>query len=113
MTTTEEKFKSFKENAAMAAEDPDSIKTIRVQRVLALKEGNPSINIIEASETTLAGLPAFKIVRGLSYSLPTEMSIITLSNNKIYTISYYAPSYLYDVYLPEVEYAIDSIKINN
>jgi hypothetical protein len=42
-----------------------------------------------------------------------EMSIETLSNNKIYTVSYISPSYLYDVYLPEVEYAIDSIKIND
>jgi hypothetical protein len=96
------------------AEDPDNIKTIGVQSIQAKKEINPSINIIETSETTLAGLPAFKIVYtyGLSSGIK-EMSIETLSNNEIYTIGYSAPSYLYDVYLPEVEYALNSTKINN
>lgn len=94
-------------------EDPDNIKTIGVKTIQAKRDINPSINIIETSETTLAGLPAFKIVYtyGISSGIK-EMSIETLSNNKIYTIGYAAPSYLYDVYLPEVEYAINSTKID-
>jgi hypothetical protein len=96
------------------AEEPNNIKTIGVQGIQAKREINPSINIIETSETTLSGLPAFKIVYtyGLSSGIK-EMSIETLSNNEIYTIGYSAPSYLYDVYLPEVEYALNSTKINN
>jgi hypothetical protein len=95
------------------AEDPDNIKTLGVQTIQGKIEFNPSINIIEASETTLAGLPAFKVVYtyGLSNGIK-EMSIETLSNNEIYTVGYSAPSYLYDVYLPEVEYALNSTKIN-
>jgi PsbP-like protein len=96
------------------AEDPDNIKTLGVQTIQGKREFNPSINIIEASETTLAGLPAFKVVYiyGLSNGIK-EMYIETLSNNEIYDVGYSAPSYLYDIYLPEVEYAINSTKINN
>jgi hypothetical protein len=96
------------------AEDPDNIKTLGVQTLQGKREFNPSINIIEASETTLAGLPAFKVVYtyGLSSGIK-EMYVETLSNNEIYHVGYSAPSYLYDVYLPEVEYAINSTKINN
>jgi hypothetical protein len=54
----------------------------------------------------------YPYIRSLSTSGIKEMSIETLSNNKIYTLSYSSPSYLYEVYLPEVEYVIDSIKIN-
>jgi hypothetical protein len=93
------------------AEDPDNIKAIGVQSIQSRKETFPDVNIIEASETTLAGLPAFKTV--YTYPGVKEMSIETLSNDKIYTVGYSAPSYLYDVYLPEVEYAINSTKINN
>jgi hypothetical protein len=96
------------------AEDPDNIKTLGVQTIQGKREFNPSINIIEASETTLAGLPAFKVVYtyGLSNGIK-EMYIETLSNNEIYHVGYSAPSYLYDIYLPEVKYAINSTKINN
>jgi hypothetical protein len=82
------------------AEDPDNIETLGVQSTQSRKENLPDVNIIEASETTLAGLPAFKTVYtyGLSNGIK-EMEIETLSNNKIYTVSYSAPSYLYDVYL--------------
>jgi hypothetical protein len=44
------------------AEDPDNIKTLGVQTIQGKREFDPGINIIEASETTLAGLPAFKVV---------------------------------------------------
>ncbi|MGA7691775.1 MAG: PsbP-related protein [Nitrososphaeraceae archaeon] len=93
------------------AEDPDNIKTLGVQSIQSRQENFPDVNTIEASESTLAGLPAFKTVYTL-FGIK-EMEIETLSNNKIYTVSYSAPSYLYDVYLPEVEYAINSTKINN
>jgi hypothetical protein len=95
------------------AEDPDNIKTLGVQSIQSRKENFPDVNTIEASETTLAGLPAFKTVYtyGL-YNGIKEMEIETLSNDKIYTFSYSAPSYLYDVYSPEVEYALNSTKIN-
>jgi hypothetical protein len=94
-------------------EDPDNIKAIGVQTIQDKKERDPNVNIIEASETTLAGLPAFKIVSTYTHGASgiKEMSIDTLSNNKVYTVSYVSPSYLYDVYLPEVEYAINSTKI--
>lgn len=96
------------------AEDPDNIKTLGVQSIQSKRERISNVNIIEASETTLAGLPAFKTVYtyGLSFGIK-EMSVQALSNNKTYTVSYPAPSYLYDVYLPEVEYALNSTKINN
>ena len=93
------------------SEDPDNIKTLGVQSIQSRQENFPDVNTIEASESTLAGLPAFKTVYTL-FGIK-EMEIETLSNNKIYTVSYSAPSYLYDVYLPEVEYAINSTKINN
>jgi hypothetical protein len=96
------------------AEDPDNIKTLGVQSIQSRKENFPDTNIIEASETTLAGLPAFKTVYtyGLSNGIK-GMEIETLSNNKTYSVSYSAPSYLYDVYLPELEYALNSTKIYN
>jgi|SRR5919106_1187675 hypothetical protein len=94
------------------AQDPDNIKTLGVQSLQSKRERISNVNIIEASETTFAGLPAFKTVYtyGLSSGIK-EMSIQALSNNKTYTLSYSAPSYLYDIYLPEVEYAINSTKI--
>jgi PsbP-like protein len=95
------------------AEDPDNIKTIGVQSIQAKKEINPSINIIETSETTLAGLPAFKIVYTYGLSSGIKEMSVALSNNEIYTVGYSAPTFLYDVYLPEVEYAFNSTKINN
>lgn len=49
------------------AEDPDNIKTLGVQTLQGKREFNPSINIIEASETTMAGLPAFKVVYTYGY----------------------------------------------
>ena len=95
------------------AEDPDNIKTLGVQSIQSRKENFPDVNTIEASETTLAGLPAFKTVYTFLSSGIKEMEIQALSNNKTYTVSYSAPSYLYDVYLPEVEYALNSTKIKS
>ena len=52
-------------------EDPDNIKTLGVQSIQSRKENFPDTNVIEASETTFAGLPAFKTVNtyGLSMGL--------------------------------------------
>jgi len=76
-------------------------------------ENTPGAKIIESKKTTLAGIPAHKVLgmfkqEGMSINVIDEWAI---KNEQLYRITFYSEQGSYSSYLPTVQKMIDSFVI--
>lgn len=79
-----------------------------------LKKALPSIQLVETSQTTLAGTPAVQNIYTYHDAGPNLrlMQVYTLSNNKAYVISYTATDEHFQKYLPLIQEMLGSFEIH-
>ena len=88
-------------------------------RLKELLEQRQDFNLLESTPATISGNPAHKVVYtfvkedGLrAGEINKVLRIWSIENNKLYTIAYVAEEDRFSEYLPKIEKAIDSFRIN-
>jgi len=98
---------------------PDALKRYRDNELSTTKMISKNLKIIESTETTLTGLPAYKIIHTAKFEpIPfimsenvQEMVIFTIKNNKLYKIRFTTTPEDYEKYKKTIEEMIESFEI--
>lgn len=91
-----------------------NIDQVATNLVKTYREQNANFKLLEMdNNTSLSGLPAFKLVFTLTpEDVPFRGMIIgTVLDSTLYRIIYVSPSYKFDTYLPKVTHMLESFKI--
>ncbi len=106
----------FQENLNIIVQNLPASTTLNVvteETINQVKQLIQNATIIESTDTTLAGVPAYKIVysgKMREYTLKW-IQIWTVKNNKMYSITYTAEINSYSYYLDVIQKMIDSFEI--
>ena len=82
-------------------------------QISELKKSNPNLEFSESTSTTLAGIPAYRVVFTATDNNQVErkaMQIWTIIDNKAILITYKAQPAKYSTYLPTIERMISSFQ---
>ncbi|MGH9976341.1 MAG: hypothetical protein ACRD8Z_10970, partial [Nitrososphaeraceae archaeon] len=108
------------ESPSRMGSNNDSMLEVLTTRNLELAKSLPDFNIVELNRTSiLSGSPAYKIEYTFAdpgsplHPVFESLSIWTVKEDKVYTISYTAPESVFSNYLYSVQSMIDSFVIGN
>ncbi|MGB3207211.1 MAG: PsbP-related protein [Crinalium sp.] len=97
------------------SKQPMSLDEYTNSSILEIKKFLSNAKIVESQPTTIAELPAHILIySGLNqpYSLPTNLEVWTLKNNKAYIITYTSTSTKYEQFLEIAKEMIKSLEIS-
>jgi hypothetical protein len=115
---------TFREKALLSIQDFSALGNVSAQSMTLAKYTNgslsgyrnisDSVTILESNTTTLAGLPAHRIVftEEAQNQQFKKTQVWTVKDNKAYVITFSAQAPRYDDYLPSIEIMINSLKLN-
>ncbi|HEY9693409.1 MAG TPA: PsbP-related protein [Oculatellaceae cyanobacterium] len=97
------------------SKQPMSLDEYTNSSILEIKNFLSNAKIVESKSTTIAQFPAHLLIySGLNepYSLPTNLEVWTLKNNKAYIITYTSTSAKYEEFLGIAKEMIESLEIS-